>query len=34
MTNLSGDFDAYGAFHLIKDQERLYPAGRWTVVVK
>lgn len=31
---LSGDFDAYWAFHIIKDQERLYPAGRWTVVVK
>jgi hypothetical protein len=31
---LSGDFDSYWAFHIIKDQERLYPAGRWAVVVK
>lgn len=31
---LSGDFDSYWAFHIIRDQERLYPAGRWTVVVK
>src|SRR3989441_955038 len=27
---LSGDFDSYWAFHIIRDQERLYPAGRWT----
>jgi hypothetical protein len=31
---LSGDFDSYWAFHILRDQERLYPAGRWTVVVK
>jgi len=31
---LSGDFDSYWVFHIIRDQERLYPAGRWTVVVK
>ncbi len=31
---LSGDFDSYWAFHILRDQERLYPTGRWTVVVK
>ncbi len=31
---LSGDFDSYWAFHIIQDQRRLYPPGRWTVVVK
>jgi len=31
---LSADFDSYWAFHIIKEQERLYPTGRWTVVVK
>jgi hypothetical protein len=31
---LSGDFDSYWAFHILRDQQRLYPAGRWTVVVK
>ena len=31
---LSGDFDSYWTFHIIRDQARLYPAGRWTVVVK
>jgi hypothetical protein len=31
---LSGDFDAYWAFHITQDQRRLYPPGRWTVVVK
>ncbi len=31
---LSGDFDSYWAFHILRDQERLYPAGRWTVVVE
>ena len=25
---LSGDFDSYWAFHIIRDQERLNPAGR------
>jgi hypothetical protein len=31
---LSGDFDAYWAFHIAQDQRSLYPPGRWTVVVK
>ena len=31
---LSGDFDAYWQFHITHDQCRLYPPGRWTVVVK
>lgn len=31
---LSGDFDAYWDFHILQDQERLFPAGRWTVVAK
>ena len=31
---LSGDFDQYWPFHIKKDQERLHPAGRWTVVEK
>ena len=31
---LSGDFQAYWAFHISKDQERLYPQGRWAVVGK
>ena len=31
---LSGDFDSYWAFHITHDQRRLYPPGRWTVVVK
>ena len=31
---LSGDFDQYWPFHIMKDQERLYPAGRWSVVEK
>lgn len=31
---LSGDFDAYWAFHIIQDQARIHPPGRWTVVVK
>jgi hypothetical protein len=31
---LSGDFDSYWEFHIIQDQRRLYPPGRWTVVVK
>ena len=30
---LSGDFDRYWAFHIEKDQQRLYP-GNWTVVLK
>jgi len=31
---LSGDLDQYWAFHIERDHRRLYPAGRWTVVVK
>src|SRR2546430_2232441 len=31
---LSGDFDQYWPFHIQKDQERLHPAGRWSVVEK
>jgi hypothetical protein len=31
---LSGDFDSYWAFHITQDKRRLYPPGRWTVVVK
>jgi hypothetical protein len=31
---LSGDFDSYWPFHIIQDQLRLHPPGRWTVVVK
>lgn len=31
---LSGDFDRYWSFHIKKDQERLHPSGRWTVVAK
>jgi hypothetical protein len=31
---LSGDFDDYWSFHVAKDQLRLHPPGRWTVVVK
>jgi hypothetical protein len=31
---LSGDLDQYWPFHIQKDQERLHPAGRWTVVGK
>ena len=31
---LSGDFDQYWPFHIQKDQERLHPAGRWSVVKK
>ena len=31
---LSGDFDSYWAFHIIRDQERLYHAGRWSDFVK
>ena len=31
---ISGDFDSYWAFHIIKDQERLYPPGRWTAIIK
>lgn len=30
---LSGDLDRYWRFHIEKDQERLHPSGRWTVVV-
>ena len=32
--DLSGDFDQYWPFHIPKDQERLHPAGRWSVVEK
>jgi hypothetical protein len=31
---LSEDFDAYWDFHISQDQQRLYPKGRWSVVVK
>jgi hypothetical protein len=31
---LSGDFEPYWHFHITQDQHRLYPPGRWTVVVK
>jgi hypothetical protein len=31
---LSGDFDAYWAFHITQDQLRVHPPGRWTVVAK
>jgi len=31
---LSGDLDRYWSFHIDRDQERLYPPGRWTVVEK
>ena len=31
---LSGDFDAYWIFHITRDQQRLYPPARWSVVVK
>lgn len=31
---LSGDLDRYWRFHIEKDQERLHPSGRWTVVAK
>lgn len=31
---LSGDFDDYWSFHVAQNQLRLYPQGRWTVVVK
>ena len=31
---LSGDLDQYWSFHIKCDQERLYPPGKWSVVVK
>jgi hypothetical protein len=31
---LSDDFDAYWDFHINREQQRLYPPGRWTVVAK
>jgi hypothetical protein len=31
---LSGDFEAYWAFHLRREDERLYPRGRWRVTGK
>lgn len=31
---LSGDLDRYWSFHIQRDQERLHPVGRWTVVEK
>jgi hypothetical protein len=31
---LSGDLDQYWPFHIQKDQQRLHPAGRWSVVEK
>jgi hypothetical protein len=33
-TYLSGDLDQYWTFHIQKDQERLHPVGRWSVVEK
>lgn len=33
-TYLSGDFDQYWVFHLRREQERLYPKGRWRVTEK
>ena len=30
---LSGDFNTYWDFHTFEDQQRLYPPGRWAVVV-
>ena len=31
---LSGDFDAYWAFHMRQEQQRLHPVGSWRVVEK
>ena len=31
---LSGDLDQYWPFHIQKDQQRLHPVGRWSVVEK
>jgi hypothetical protein len=31
---LSGDFDPYWSFHIEKDQQRIHPAGQWSVVLK
>jgi hypothetical protein len=31
---LSGDCDSYWPFHIVQDQRRLYPPGRWSIVVK
>jgi hypothetical protein len=31
---LSGDFDEYWRFHMLRERERLYPAGRWRVTEK
>ena len=31
---LSGDLDPYWSFHIQREQERLHPAGRWSVVEK
>jgi hypothetical protein len=31
---LSGDFNTCRDFHIRKDQQRLYPPGRWAVVAK
>lgn len=31
---LSGDLDQYWSFHIQKDQGRLHPVGRWSVVEK
>ena len=33
-TYLSDDFEEYWAFHIKKDQERLYPSGRWKPVTQ
>ena len=31
---LSGDLDQYWPFHIQKDQQRIHPAGKWSVVEK
>lgn len=31
---LSGDFDRYWSFHIEKEEQRLHPPGRWSVVLK
>ena len=31
---LSGDLDAYWAWHVEQEQQRLYPKGSWQLVLK
>ena len=31
---LSGDFERYWSFHIEKDQQRIHPPGKWSVVLK